>query len=59
MSTHNIAFYEEMAKIIFPLSSNTYFICYLHFTTFFIKTKLYIHILIGNTVHTICSNDNT
>ena len=25
MSTHNIAFYEEMAKIIFPLSSNTQF----------------------------------
>ena len=27
MSTHNIGFYEEMAKIIFQLSSNTHFIC--------------------------------
>ena len=30
MSTHNIGFYEEMAKIIFELSSNiinTHFIC--------------------------------
>ena len=27
MSTHNIGFYEEMTKIIFQLSSNTYFIC--------------------------------
>ena len=27
MSTHNICFYEEMAEIIFQLSSNTRFIC--------------------------------
>ena len=27
MSTHNIGFYEEMAKVIFELSSNTHFIC--------------------------------
>ena len=27
MSTHNIGFYEEMAKIIFQLSSNTHLIC--------------------------------
>ena len=27
MSTHNIGFYEEMAKIIFQLSSNIHFIC--------------------------------
>ena len=27
MSTHNIGFYEEIAKIIFQLSSNMYFIC--------------------------------
>ena len=26
MSTHNIGFYEEMAKIIFQIS-NTHFIC--------------------------------
>ena len=28
MSTHNIDFNEEMAKIIFQLSSNTHFICF-------------------------------
>ena len=27
MNTHNIGFYEEMAKIIFQLSSKTHFIC--------------------------------
>ena len=27
MSTHNIGFYEEMAKIMFQLSSNMHFIC--------------------------------
>ena len=27
MSTNNIGFYEEMAKIIFQLSSNIHFIC--------------------------------
>ena len=27
MSAHNIGFYEEMAKIIFQLSSNTHLIC--------------------------------
>ena len=27
MSTHNIGFYEEMAEMIFHLSSNTHFIC--------------------------------
>ena len=27
MSTHNIGFYVEMAKIIFQLSSNIHFIC--------------------------------
>ena len=33
MSTHNIGFYEEMMKIIFKLSSNTYLICSsVHFT---------------------------
>ena len=26
MSTHNIGFYEELTKIIFPLSSNTHLI---------------------------------
>ena len=29
MSTHNIGFYEEMAKIIFQLSSNMHFINFL------------------------------
>ena len=27
MSTHNIGFYDEMAKITFQLSSNTHFSC--------------------------------
>ena len=27
MSTHNIGFYEEMAKFTFQLSSNTHFSC--------------------------------
>ena len=27
MGTHNVGFYEEMAKIVFQLSSNAHLIC--------------------------------
>ena len=38
--THNIGFYEEIAKIIFQLSSNTHFVCsYVQYTITVKKKK--------------------
>ena len=43
MSTHTIGFYEEMAKIIFHLSSNTHFICSSEKTPFRFETFTLMH----------------